>query len=221
MISCLNKEIEKRTRLSNKVKERRKAWGDCARRIDQCFAEVEAHWKSLTGDDLYIEKRTNGSTPHGILTPNSNCVSMRSGNRPTGIGQSQKGSGKTEIEKGGCLLFTQISDGKVMVIATPPESEVKSLPFEKLVIHFPLDPDDLNYSKIEHAIRRYFWLQRISGFDNHPAFFDRMLLFGYWMREWRHSNDWKAWLIFWGSVVALVFAGISMLTDIIGLFDAK
>jgi len=201
------------------VGNRRRKWDDASRIIDQAMAAFAEKWKSAGGDDHYVDRRTNQLASFGIRTINCNCVSMHSGNRPVGIGERTESSAKNVLETSGSLEFCQSPDGHIIVIASPPTSSVKKAPFDRLILHYRLDPSSITYELVDAAIEDYLWLQRICGFGGLPSFWDRMSLFRYWALQWRHSTDPKEWAAFWAAVIALLVAVVSMATDLIGLFS--
>ncbi len=222
MMHNLEKSIQAAKDLQSAVANRRSAWPTAAKIIDQCLADFDQRWTEVGGDSHFIEKRTNQQSPFGIRTINSNCVAMQCGLRYTGISQTiDSPSGKSfqnAIEQSGKLLFSQMPDGHILVLATPPTSNVKKVPFEQLILHISIPPSAINYRLVENAIQVYLWLQRIAGYQGRTTFIDRLRLFWYWLKEWRHTNDFAAWAIFWATVITLILAAISASADLKAIF---
>lgn len=101
-----------------------------------------------------------------------------------------------------------------MTIASPATSELKDLPFKQIMVFPPMEPHRITYEKVEKALKEYLLLQRVTILVAFPNFRDRMKLFRYWIRDWRHSNDWKAWILFCVTIMTPVFALISTIASI-------
>ena len=213
----LKKEAKRQKEGRKLASERQSAWAATSIRIDQALAEFAEQWKAETGESHYIERSSNRYSPHGIYTFNANCISIRGGNSYTGIGEREGFSTKLVIEKSGLLMFTQFPDGRIMVLATPTTSDLKELPFSRILVFSPLEPSEITYETVNKALKEYLWLQRITKSVTFPNFGDRMRLFRYWIVDWRHSNDWKTWVGFWVAIATLVFSFLALIASLLAL----
>jgi hypothetical protein len=191
---------------ANALRQKREAWGAFEQRGHDVFDKLinEFNEESFFGN-LFIEPE--GSSL--IEKKHQNTLCVRFGLRTTGIVRIEYNldgsmkSGKSNIEEGGALLFSQSPNGRVACIIFGSKSDLLKPKDEYFIYKFYDSPSLISTWQIMKAVNAFFWYARITSHINGFSIWNTFKLDFYKIRSFTHKPDWNSVFGVIGALAAL------------------
>ncbi|MBB5208034.1 hypothetical protein [Chiayiivirga flava] len=117
-------------------------------------------------------------------TPNEETIQITTGFIKTGA------EGAAALEGGGALVASQSISGHVIFIVYPRKSDRVQSNFKEILLYRPIDPAELTLSKIQDALKKFFFVARMTSLCGHDSsgVIDRARLNWLLLNDLRYKN---------------------------------